>query len=133
MEEVIKTHGVKIPNSVLVSGFTNTEADKDIIDFLNKHGLIERTIKLDDYSSDHPGQAIVEYSSGPSLLSLMPLPRSFQSDTQPELTIRIQALSAAYTPPVSKTATQTYLSELKHIAKLAGKDFAEILREELCQ
>ena len=132
MEEVIQTSGVKIPNSILVNaGFTNTESDEELSDFLNEHGSIERTIKIDDPKSEFHKHAIVEYSSGSALLSLPPLPHSFQSKTQAELTFQIRCLSDVYTPKVSKTATQTYLSELKQIARLAGKDFAAVLREEL--
>lgn len=132
MEEVIQTSGVKIPNCVLVNaGFTNTAADEETFDFLNKHGKIERSIKIDDPESEFHKQAIVEYSSGSALQSLSPLPHSFQSKTHAELTIHVRALSDVYAPTVSKTVTQTYLSELKQIAKLAGKDFAAVLRNEL--
>ncbi|KAJ8339479.1 hypothetical protein SKAU_G00362650 [Synaphobranchus kaupii] len=51
--------------------------------------------------------------------------------TQTDTSYHIRALTSVYIPVASKTATQTYLSELKDIAKQAGKDFAAVLREEL--
>ncbi|XP_052441706.1 adenylate cyclase type 1-like [Carassius gibelio] len=53
------------------------------------------------------------------------------SKTQTDVTYHIRALASVYTPVASKTATQTYLSELKDIAKHTGKDFTAVLREEL--
>lgn len=66
---------VKDPNSVIVSGLTDTETDKELHDFLKQNSSIQNV--------------------------------------------------------ASKTATQTYLTELKDIAKQTGRDFAAVLREEL--
>ncbi|XP_013855936.1 modulator of apoptosis 1, partial [Austrofundulus limnaeus] len=64
--------------------------------------------------------------------SLLPsLPYRLNSKTKTDVTYHIRALANVYTPVASKTATQTYLSELKDIAKQTGKDFAAVLREEL--
>jgi len=76
--EVVQKNSVKVPNSVIVSGVTGTEAK-----------------------------------------------------TSTDTSYHIKALASVYSPVASKTATQTYLSELKKIAKQTGKDFAAVLREEI--
>lgn len=43
----------------------------------------------------------------------------------------LSTLASAYTPAVSKSVTQTYLSELKEEVKQTGRDLAAVLREEL--
>lgn len=48
--------GVKVPNSLLVSGITDTEADKELYDFLKYYGRIQRTISVD------PPQYEVQYN-----------------------------------------------------------------------
>lgn len=59
------------------------------------------------------------------------MPYSLHSKTQTDTSYHIKTLASVYTPVASKIATQTYLSELKEIAKQTGKDFAAVLRQEL--
>ncbi len=123
---------VKIPNSVIVSGIAGTETDEELYDFLKEYGPIQRGIPVDFAEPASDKQVIVEYVYGTAMQSLLPsLPHRLNSKTQTDVTYHIRALASVYTPEASKTATQTYLSELKDIAKLTGKDFAAVLREEL--
>ncbi len=130
--DVIQTSSVKIPNSVIVSGIAGTETDEELYDFLKEYGPIQRRIPVDSAEPASDKQVIVEYVYGTAMQSLLPsLPHRLNSKTQTDVTYHIRALASVYTPEASKTATQTYLSELKDIAKLTGKDFAAVLREEL--
>ncbi len=130
--DVIQTSSVKIPNSVIVSGIAGTETDEELYDFLKEYGPIQRGIPVDSAEPASDKQVIVEYVYGTSMQSLLPsLPHRLNSKTQTDVTYHIRALASVYTPEASKTATQIYLSELKDIAKLTGKDFAAVLREEL--
>ncbi|XP_036004458.1 zinc finger CCHC domain-containing protein 12-like [Fundulus heteroclitus] len=130
--DVVQTSSVKIPNSVIVSGMTNTETDDELYDFLKQHGSIQRVIPVDLTEPESAKQVIVEYVYGTAMQSLLPsLPYRLSNKTKTDVTYHIRALANVYTPVASKTATQTYLSELKDIAKLTGKDFAAVLREEL--
>lgn len=130
--DVIQTSRVKIPNSVIVSGIAGTETDEELYDFLKQYGPIQRGIPVDSAEPASDKQIIVEYVYGTAMQSLLPsLPHRLNSKTQTDVTYHIRALASVYTPVASKTATQTYLSELKDIAKLTGKDFAAVLREEL--
>ncbi|XP_032413881.1 uncharacterized protein LOC116719196 [Xiphophorus hellerii] len=130
--DIVQTSNVKIPNSVIVSGMTNTETDDELSDFLGQYGSIQRVIPVDLTEPDSPKQVIVEYVYGAAMQSLLPsLPYGLNSKTKNDVTYHIRALANVYTPVASKTATQTYLSELKDIAKQTGKDFAAVLREEL--
>lgn len=130
--DVIQTSRVKIPNSVIVSGIAGTETDEELFDFLKQYGSIQRTIPVDLAEPASGKQVVVEYVYGTAIQSLLPsLPHRLNSKTQTDVTYHIRALDSVYTPVASKTATQTYLSELKDIAKQTGKDFAAVLREEL--
>ncbi len=130
--DVIQRSSVKIPNSVIVSGIAGTETDDELYDFLKEYGPIQRGIPVDSAEPASDKQIIVEYVYGTAMQSLLPsLPHRLNSKTQTDVTYHIRALASVYTPEASKTATQTYLSELKDIAKLTGKDFAAVLREEL--
>lgn len=130
--DVIQTSGVKIPNSLVVSGLTDTEADEELYDFLKQYDSIQRKIPVDLPQSESDLQIIVEYTYGTALQSLSPLlPYKLVSKTQTNVTYHIKTLASVYTPAVSQSATQMYLTELKEIAKQSGKDFADVLREEL--
>lgn len=130
--DVIQASSVKIPNSVIVSGIAGTETDEELYDFLKQYGSIQRAIPVDFAQPASDKQVVVEYVYGTAMQSLLPLlPHRLNSKTQTDVTYHIRALASVYTPVASKTATQTYLSELKDIAKLTGKDFAAVLREEL--
>ncbi|KAK9980554.1 hypothetical protein ABG768_000152 [Culter alburnus] len=130
--DVIQTSSVKIPNSAIVSGIADTETDEELYDFLKQYGSIQRVIPVDFAEPASDKQVVVEYVYGTAMQSLLPLlPHRLNSKTRTDVTYHIRALASVYTPVASKTATQTYLSELKDIAKLTGKDFAAVLREEL--
>ncbi|XP_059183420.1 uncharacterized protein LOC131962436 [Centropristis striata] len=130
--DVIQMSSVKIPNSVIVSGIAGTETDEELYDVLKRYGSIQRIIPVDFAEPASGKQVIVEYVYGAAMQSLSPLlPYRLDSKTQTDITYYIRALASVYTPVASKTATQTYLSELKDIAKQTGKDFAAVLREEL--
>lgn len=128
MMQVIQTSGVKIPNSVLVSGLIDTEADEDLYDFLKQYGSIQRKIPVDLPQSEPGLQVIIEFTYGTALQSLSSiLPYKLASKTQTDITYHIKTLASVYTPEVSQSATRMYLSELKEIAKQSGKDFADVL------
>lgn len=130
--DVVETSSVKIPNSVIVSGITDTEIDDELSDFLKQYGSIQRVIPVALTEPESAKQVIVEYVYGIAMQSLLPsLPYRLNSKANTDVTYHIRALANVYTPVASKTATQTYLSELKDIAKRTGKDFAAVLREEL--
>ncbi|XP_030581358.1 zinc finger CCHC domain-containing protein 12-like [Archocentrus centrarchus] len=130
--EVVQQSNVKIPNSVMVSGLSGTEADEELFDFLKQYGSIQRIIPVNTPGTDRGKQVIVEYVHGTAVQSLSSLlPHKVLSKTLTDVLYLIEALPAVYTPVVSKTATQTYLAELRDIAKQTGKDFATVLREEL--
>jgi len=117
----------------LIAGMiAGTETDEELYDFLKQYGYIQRIIPV-DYAEPASGkQVIVEFVYGTAIQSLLPsLPHRLNSETQTDTTYHIRTLASVYTPVASKTATQTYLSVLKNIAKETGKDFAAVLREEL--
>lgn len=128
--EIVDRENIKVPNSVIVSGLTDTESDEDLTDFLNKYGRIARTVRVDDPQSPYHKNVVVEYESGSAVNTLESvLPYSYESPSQG--TYQIRALLSEYVPIVTGSATQGYLSELQKIAKLSGRSFEEILQEQL--
>lgn len=130
--EVIEQENVKVPNSLIVSGITNTERDNDLTEYLSRYGCIGRIVRIDNPESPYHKNVIIEYESGSALKSLEPqLPFIFESPHQPNLKYEIKALSSIYVQTVTSSATKGYMEELKRIAKLSGKSFEELLNEEL--
>lgn len=58
--EIVDRENVKIPNSVIVSGITGTDADEALKDFLSRYGRTARTLKIDDPKSSYHKNAIVD-------------------------------------------------------------------------
>ena len=130
--EVVQTSSVKIPNSVIVSGITNTDTDEDLYDFLKRYGSIQRKIQVDSLELEPDKQVIVEYEYGAAVQALSPLlPYRLEAKDEPDISYHIRALASVYVPVASKTATRTYLSELREIAKLTGEDPLTVLKGEL--
>lgn len=128
--ETVQHNNVKVLNAVIVSGITNTETDDEVYDFLKQYGSFERIIPIDSAHSDK--QVIIEYRYGTAVQALTPiLPYTLDTSSPDNYSYRIRTLASVYTPVASKTATQTYLSKLKEIAKQTGKDLATLLKEEL--
>lgn len=84
-------NNVKVPNSVIVSGITETELDEEVIDFLNKYGHLTRVIRLDNPESPYHKNVIVEYESEAAMNALQPiLPHSYENPGK--VTYQIRAL-----------------------------------------
>lgn len=131
--DIIVKEGVKVPNAVLVSGLTSTEVDNEIFDFLQQYGSVSRIIKVP--TTDPVTQAIVEFRNGSAIedLETTGLPYRRPCVTEPEVIHHVQSLASIYACDVGTSVTETYLSGLKDLAKMSGKDFGDILRKELAR
>lgn len=129
--DFIQKSGVKIPNSVIVSGVTQVaDQDEQVVDFLREYGSIEVAILVDDSKSEFYQNLIIEFSSGSALVNLEPLlPFTHTVQGDPCAKYVVKALSSVYTTQIGSNATKTYLAELKGLAKLSGKDYGEVLKE----
>ena len=128
--DFIQRSSVKIPNAVIVDGITESVQVEEVIDFLKKYGAIQRTLLVEDESSDLHKNLIVEYASGSAvqaMQSLLPYRHTLKSDSN--VVYNVEALSSVYTSKLGSSATKTYLTELKELAKLSGKDYEAVLRE----
>lgn len=127
--DVVQKHQIKIPNAVIVEGLTGSENDEEVVDFLKQYGSINRIISVDDPSSEFFQQAIIEFNSGSAVEALEPqLPYSHVAEGS-EVPYYVQSLAKVYTQTKGNTTTKTYLSELKELAKLSGRDYAEVLKD----
>ena len=127
--EFVEKFDVKVPNALIVSGFTGSEKDQELLEYLEQHGSVSRVLTVAE-SSEFKNGRIIEFDSGVALQTLVPsLPYTFTSIDNPDLKYYIQALKDVYTKTVGGSATDIYLSELKVLAKLSGKDFEDVLRE----
>uniref|UniRef100_A0A8C7X6B1 Paraneoplastic antigen Ma-like C-terminal domain-containing protein n=1 Tax=Oryzias sinensis TaxID=183150 RepID=A0A8C7X6B1_9TELE len=128
--DVVETENVKVSNSLIVRGLTETERDEELTEFLIKYGRIARTIRIDDPLSQYHKHVIVEYESSSAVCTLSPvLPYTFESPSH--VTYEIRALSAEYLPVAARSATDGFMSELQRLSKITGKSFEEILKDQL--
>lgn len=130
--DIVDTENIKVPNSVIISGLTNTTSDEVVTEFLMKYGHILRTLRIDDPNSPHHKQAIVEYESGAAVTALESLlPYTLESEDGNKYQIR--TLSVEYVSAVTNSATHSLFGELQKIAKLSGKSFESVLHEHLSE
>ena len=135
--DFVQRSGVKIPNAVIVSGVTGVKEQDDqvIDDFLKQYGKIERSLYVDDESSQFYKNLIVEYSTGEpveDLKAILPYRNQMVLGEHTAL-ITIKTLSSVYTTGIGSDITKTYLTELKNLAKLSGNEFEEVLKEMMSQ
>lgn len=132
--EIVIREAVKVPNSALVSGLTWTEVDNEIQSYLEARGSINRVLRIDEPNSEFHSNAIVEFTFGTALQTLAPLlPFDYRSPTRANVTFHVCSLASVYTPVVSHSATESYISELQTIAKLTGKSFQLVLQDKLAK
>lgn len=132
--DVIQSKGVKVPNSLIISGLVNSDEDEEVFEFLKQFGSIDRIIKVSEQTSEFCGKAIVEYSSGAAVKALEgTLPIDKTSDSNCDVVFHIDALASIYSCERGSGLTKTFISDLQNIAKLSGKSFEHILRDELAR
>lgn len=132
--DAIAQEGIKIPNAVIVSGVAETTDDEDLTKFLEEHGTIVRSIKIDDPESEFHNDLVIEFDSGCALQSLEPmLPHTYQLTSDANVTCTIRSLASVYTQQLGGTATRTYLKGLREIATLSGVNFEAMLSQMLTE
>ncbi|XP_036006814.1 uncharacterized protein LOC118566998 [Fundulus heteroclitus] len=125
--DVFVKYGVKIPNAVLIKYATNTETDNEVADFLTGYGLMEKSEIITDSDSDFHNCIIFEFASGSALEGLREiLPYVYICQTK--VTYEIEELSVVCSELETKIKTQTYLNEMKHMAKLTGQNYTDVLK-----
>lgn len=129
--EVFDRLAIKIPNAVLVDG-ADEHSSAEVIDFLEQYGDVNRNEIINDSASEFHQMLVVEYMSGASLVKLSSLlPYTFHSTEGNKF--HIQNLSQVYMSKVGGSKTDTYLTDLKKIAKMSGQDYAIVLSEMMTQ
>lgn len=121
--DVIQKNNVKIPNSVIVSGVTNTENDEELYDFLKQYGSIQRTIPVDPSEPESGRQVIVEFTYGTAIQSLSPsLPCRLDSESNAGTTYLIRALASVYTPMADGAGAASLEEEPPKISRAVNPD-----------
>lgn len=132
--DIIESENIKVPNALIITGLSHTTVDEEIFDFLKQYGSIARIINIPEPSSDIHKQVIVEFSSGTAVKALEELlPLSKPSDANAEIIHHVEALSSVFSCKKGTGITHTFLSELEGVAKLSGKSFEDVLRDELAR
>lgn len=131
--DVIQSKNIKVPNSVLISGLSGTDVDDEVVDFLGKYGSIERVVKIESSDADFKNTAVVEFQSGTAIQTLQSDLPCHRPSSDPNITHHIQLLSSIYTANVGSSLIQSYLSELKDVAKISGTDYEKVLLEEFAR
>lgn len=129
--DVIKAKSIKVPNSVLVHGLTGTDVDKELVEFLQEYGSISRVVPVDSSDPDFKNTTIVEFQFGTAIEALQGELPCQRPTSDPNITHSVQLLSPIYSSKLTSDLTQSYLTELKGVAKLSGSDYERLLLEEL--
>ncbi|MGL4896983.1 MAG: hypothetical protein ACRC31_00925, partial [Cetobacterium sp.] len=132
--DVIEVENIKVPNSLVITGLTNKVVDEELYDFLKKFGSFDRVIRVSEPTSEFNDKTIVEYASGAALKTLeKDLPFDRTSDSEKDVVFHIEALASVYSSKKGTGLTTTFLSDLQNVAKLTGKPFEYIVRDELAR
>lgn len=132
--DAVAQEGIKIPNAVIASGVNETTGDDELTNFLEEHGTIVRSIKIDDTESEFHNNLDIEFDSGQSLQSLEPmLPHTYQLTSDANVTYTIRSLASVYTQQLGGGGGYSYLKGLREIATLSGVDFETLLSQTLTQ
>ncbi|KAL6459344.1 hypothetical protein MHYP_G00328160 [Metynnis hypsauchen] len=131
--EVIQSENIKVPNSVLVGRLTGDEADKEVMEYLEQFGSIGRVVKVTSEEAQFKDTAIVEFATGEPIQLLQDNLPCQRSSRNPDVIHHIQLLSELYAAEKVSSISNTYLTELKSIAKLSGADFEKLLLDELAR
>ncbi|XP_054872810.1 zinc finger CCHC domain-containing protein 12-like [Amphiprion ocellaris] len=132
--DFIEQSGVKIPNSVIVCGLTNSEKDENVLDFLKRYGSIQNVVSGNDKASEYYQNLIIEFSSGLAIEALEPLlPYKYILEEDPSIVFCVRRLASVYTAKVGEGFTRSYLSELRGLAKRSGEEYEVILKEMMSQ
>lgn len=129
--DVIKAKSIKVPNSVLVHGLTGTDVDKELVEFLQEYGSISRVVPVGSSDPDFKNTTIVEFQFGTAIEALQGELPCQRPTSDPNITHSVQLLSPIYSSKLTSDLTQSYLTELKGVAKLSGSDYERLLLEEL--
>lgn len=125
--DVLEKYGIKIPNTVLVEGMTQSEIVDEVIDFLKQYGSISKTELITEQLF------IVEFSSSLAVAALRQiLPYTYVSEDS-KVSYEISELATICTAAVGILKTNTYLSELQHLAKVTGQEYREVLKGAMSQ
>ncbi|KAK7883207.1 hypothetical protein WMY93_029381 [Mugilogobius chulae] len=129
--DFIQQESVKIPNSVIVNEIAGDEQCDEVVELLKRYGSISRVMKVDDSTSKLHQSLIVEFNSGVAVDSIDPLPFEHVSDSG--VSLKIQSLASVYTQSVGINTTKTYLTEIQNLAKMSGRDYADVLKDMMSQ
>lgn len=129
--DVIERERIKVPNAVLISGFSGTETDEEVVKFLQHYGSIARTVKIASSDPDFKDTVIVEFEYGTAIESIQGELPCHRTTSDPNVVHSIQLLSPIYSAKLTASTTESYLSNLKGIAKVSGVDYEKMLLSEL--
>ena len=108
--DVIRSENIKVPNAVLVSGLSHSEADDYIFEFLRTYGTVSRVLQIDSPDPVFLNTAVVEYDSGAAIEKLKyELPFSKMSPSEPSVIHHIKLLSTLFTTSVGSSLTNSFI------------------------
>ena len=112
---------------------TNTVTDNEVFDFLKQYGSISKMVTIDEPDSTFDQTHIVEFSSGAAVSALQSILPHFIYAGEPKVVYEISDLAIVCAAQVGQAKTNSYLTELQNLAKLTGRDFADVLNGAMSQ
>lgn len=129
--DIIKSQNIKVPSSILIFGLMDTEVDEELVEFLQEYGPISRVVPVDSSDPDFKNTTVVEFQFGTVIRALQDDLPCQRCTSDPSVTHSIQLLSPLYSSKLTSSLTQSYLTDLKGVAKLSGTDYETLLLDEL--
>lgn len=125
--DILENKGIKIPNAVLIKYATQDVIDDEVVAFVMQYGKASNIAVITE-----PGvfqdTIVIEFESGDALVELRKLlPYTYTCETQ-GVTYEILELAPICTDSFGELKTRKYLGELKELATLTGRDYAEVLK-----
>lgn len=117
--DIVLKEAIKIPNSVIIKGLTNSDLDEEVAIYLEKQGSVNRHIRIDDPHSEFYRLMIAEFNHVGAIDTLNPLlPHTIQSSAQPKITFEIRSLAEVYAAN-ARNVTRAYMKQLSEMANLS--------------
>lgn len=129
--DIIKSQNIKVPSSILIFGLMGTEVDEELVEFLQEYGPISRVVPVDSSDPDFKNTTVVEFQFGTVIRALQDDLPCQRCTSDPSVMHSIQLLSPLYSSKLTSSLTQSYLTDLKGVAKLSGTDYETLLLDEL--
>lgn len=129
--EYFEESGIDIDYSVIVTGVTNTQAEKEITEHLRSYGEIKTSFIVSEQESPFHKNLTVEFINDKALAQLKPhLPYTYPSRISADIQYVVKPLTECIAAATAGTTPSlpNYLKELRRISQQSGQSFDDVMK-----